>query len=281
LLIPILDLIAPRLRKGGRYIEPFTGGGAVFFALAGAGLLNPIAGSLLNDSNADLMNLYRRIRDQPATLMDVITRDIEKYGLGLPGYLSRRDRFNDDGARHLERAALFLILNKTCYNGLWRVNKAGKFNVSFDGSKSRERRDRSIFDAAHMDALSRALSNAHLFSVDFVAIAERAESGDVVYFDPPYLPASMSADFTAYTANGFGVSDHLILLECVVKLAKRGVHCILSEGDSPALSDVIKAWQGGGWPTLTLQPVEARRSINSVGDRRGLVREWLIYNTNA
>jgi DNA adenine methylase len=157
-----------------------------------------------------------------------------------------------------------IYLNRTCFNGLYRVNKSGGFNVPIGDYTNPE-----ICDADNLLASARALGDAQLVSADFASVTAAVRSGDFVYFDPPYMPTSETADFTSFTRDGFTLADQRRLAECARGLKEHGVHVLLSNADLPV---VRKLYEG-----FEMRVVTARRAINSKGGRRGPVGELLIW----
>jgi DNA adenine methylase len=252
----LLPKILPRLpAKIKTYYEPFLGGGAVFFALASE---NRFEHAILSDANAELVNLYEVIQTAPVALMHT-----------LRSFQSTKDEFAriraDDSAQHprLYRAARTIYLNKAGFNGLYRVNKAGKFNVPWG-----KRENVTFFEEENIIACSMALEQASLNACDFETAVRATKEGDAVYFDPPYVPASSTANFTAYTAHGFKPSDQTGLRDMAKDLVERGVHVLLSNADTPAVRELYEGFR--------IEEVQAPRRVNSKGGKRGNVGELLI-----
>jgi DNA adenine methylase len=200
------------------YHEPFLGGGAVFFALAARGAFRR---AVLGDRNADLIDAYLGVRDDVERVITRLAR--------MPHDRSFYERLRALDPRKLsgaQRAARIIYLNRTCYNGLYRVNRAGQFNVPF-GRYENPR----ILDRENLRAASRALRGAALGAGDFEAVLARARPGDVVYFDPPYVPLSATASFTAYDREAFGPDEQRRLARVLEALRRRGVYAVLSNSD--------------------------------------------------
>jgi DNA adenine methylase len=250
------ELLARVPEFAGRYHEPFAGGAALFFALAEEHRV-----CLLSDSNARLINLYLCVKSR---VEGVISRlRVLEHEHSAETYYAARQVFNDATGGE-DEAALFVYLNKTCFNGLYRVNRSGAFNVPF-GDYARP----TICDAENLRAASRALAGTVLSASDFRASAERATAGDLVYFDPPYVPLSATSSFTAY-AGAFGEAEHRELARVFLDLEMRGVHVMLSNSDTPLARELYADW--------AIERVAARRSINSRADRRGELGEILVCN---
>ena len=237
----------------GRYFEPFLGGGALFFAL------RPARG-VLSDVNREIIDCYTAVRDDVAGLVAAL-RD-HRYESNH--YYAVRDA---DPAKLslVERAARTIFLNKTGFNGLYRVNRSGKFNVPF-GRYSKP----SICDEENLRACSAALADVELLAGDFENAAARARAGDFVYFDPPYVPLSRTAAFTAYAPGGFDLDAQARLADFFGKLAERGVAVLLSNSDVPAIRKLYARYP--------MDSIEATRVINCKATRRGPVRELLVHH---
>ena len=261
--------IADRLREAPlaivRYHEPFLGGGAVFFALREAGLIREAS---LADSNPDLITAYQALRDAPAAVITALGALAQRYR-ALDGpkrglfYYEVRDRRRPRSAAG--KAARLIFLNKTCYNGLYRVNGQGKFNVPH-GRYVRP----TILDAERLRSVSRSLEGADLRVEDFAEACARAQPGDFVYLDPPYQPLSATATFTQYTSADFTFADQQRLRDAFADLTARGVPALLSNSDHP---DIRALYEG-----YALERVPMARNINSNGRGRAPIDELLVSN---
>lgn len=280
----------------GAYRELAVGGGAVFFAFYGEH--RP---AILSDINGHLVELYTCLRDDVEGVVsalrehqDAFREAAEKGNAArldaLAGGRSKaeavtarnapydavfyevRRRFNTPDLTRLERAAHMLTLSKTCNNGLWRVNKSGLFNTSagkqYGTDKSGPLHCPTILDEKNLRAVSSALQGAELVAEDMVSQLDRAERGDFVFIDPPYVPIDETANFTSYTAGGFSDADQVRLAEGVRRAERRGVKVAVANSDTPRTREL---YQG-----LDIQVVHAARSINRDGDGRGLVPEILV-----
>jgi DNA adenine methylase len=242
------------------YYEPFLGGGALFFHLISTDCIQSRQ-AILSDANPFFMSVYEAVRGQLDELLVALSRHAASHE---PGHFSQVRSTLDETTDLLPKAAATLYLNKTCFNGLWRVNKAGRFNVPIGRYVNPDIVQEKNLRAAHL-----ALRHTTLKTVDFQSSTENAKAGDVIYFDPPYVPASKTADFTAYTSERFTAADQTRLRDWALVLAKRGVLVILSNSDTPVVRDLYA--QG-----FTLHPVAARRAINSKADKRGPVGEFIL-----
>ena len=258
-LIPRILAIFPKDYKQKTYHEPFFGGGALFFKI------KPKQGSI-NDVNPRLMNFYRVVRDCPDELIELA----KTYRHGKEEFYRLRDRFNEPGLSDIEDASLLLYLNKTAFNGLYRVNSKGKFNVPFGRYKNP-----LIVDERRISKASKILKNVDVLCTDFTYVIDYSKEGDLCYFDPPYLPVSDTADFTSYSKDGFNFSDQIRLRDTCVRLDKKGVLFVLSNSYVETLVDKYLDVDN-----FRVEVVQANRAINSKGDMRGPVDEILVTNIN-
>ena len=254
-LLPVLLSYVPL--SFANYHEPFLGGGALFFALYRR---QQLSRAFLSDVNAELIDAYRAVKQD----VEAVIRVLEEYPYSKEFYYQLRSL--DPTALPLPtRAARMIYLNKTGYNGLYRVNRAGKFNVPFGRYKNPNYKD---FD--NLRAVSAALQQAQLFCASFEIVLENARPGDFVYFDPPYDPVSKTANFTQYHVNGFGRDDQERLAEVFRELTQRGVFAMLSNADTSFIRSLYKDFY--------VLSVQAPRFINSKGNRRGPQPEVLVIN---
>ena len=252
LLTEILDRLPAKIDT---YYEPFVGGGAVFFALAGQGRFRR---AVLADQNPDLIEVYRALQKEGEEVIRAL-REYKDYN-DEQSYYQIRAQAPRGRAR---RAARFIYLNKTGYNGLYRVNRSGSFNVPFGRYKNPK-----ILDEPALRAASAALEGARLRCADFEHVVCNAAPGDAVYFDPPYLPLSKTANFTAFGRQPFELPAHKRLARVFTESAGRGVHTLLSNSST----DVARGLYAGH----TIDTVQGRRSISCKGHSRGPVDEILV-----
>lgn len=266
-----------RLDREAGYFEPFLGGGAVFFDLAPS--QTPYAS--ISDTNPHLINLYNQVRDDVSPLVQVLTdlqAEREAVGDDRAFFLTVRQAFNlravEENERSLLTAAAFIIINRLGFNGLWRVNRKGLCNVPPGKFKAAV----DIVRADDLRAASLALQNAVITCADYETALERYRplAGDVVYFDPPYIPASATSDFTGYTADGFDMDAQKVLAITARDLVARGVRVILSNSDTDLTREIYRNMIIDGRPAFTLHAVQARRAINCVPGKRGAVGELII-----
>lgn len=250
---------APKDMTG--YVEPFLGGGAVFFALREVGVR---CYALLADTNSDLICAYRAVKRHPEELLERLSR--LSYDRATYERLRKQTHFADD----IERAARVIYLNRTCFNGLWRVNSRGEFNVPF----GRYKRPR-YYDPPRIYKCSRQLSGAIFRVQDFQKSLRQAREGSWVYCDPPYLPISPTSCFTSYTANGFSYDDYKRLFQAIYEAMDRGIRVCLSSSDTPQIHDLLALYI----PFHAFR-ITAPRCISSNASSRKPVSELVICNYN-
>jgi DNA adenine methylase len=267
-----------------RYVEPFVGSGAVFFDLHAAGRLRG-GRAHLADVNADLIGCYRTVRDDADAVIAILAALEEEHrARGAVCYYDVRDRrFNParvalgdrtERGYTAELAAMLIYLNRTGYNGLFRLNRRGLFNVPV-GRYANPR----ICDSDHIRTVAMALSADHV-SLECEAFDQtlaRAAAGDFVYCDPPYAPVSRTANFAHYTADGFTAADQQRLQAAVVDAARRGATVLVSNSSAPEIEASYRA-PAARRAGLRVRRVPARRAINSLAGRRGPIDELVITN---
>ena len=253
----LIEQYEPHLPKkiSGRYFEPFLGGGALFFHL------RPEQ-AVLSDVNEELVNCYLMVRDAPEALIAAV--------------VAHRDRHDEDHyyevranvpSTKLDRAARFIYLNRTCYNGLWRVNSKGGFNVPLGRYK------RPLVSVeAMISSASQALVGKTIEVRPFEQVLDHAKRGDVVYFDPPYQPLSRTSSFTSYSKTSFSEDDQRRLAHVFEALTKKRVKALLSNSDHPLIRRLYASKR------YKVIEISARRSINSKAQHRGPINELLIRN---
>jgi DNA adenine methylase len=263
ILPAILPLIVDPGHRIETYHEPFVGGGAVFFALAalGSGAARPFRKAILADTNAELISCYSTVRSDVEGVLSALRehRDGEEYFYRVRDIVPEKL----EKLTPARRAARTIYLNRNGFNGLFRVNRSGRFNVPF-GKYAQLR----TVSAERLRAASLALRHATLRVCDFEECVAAAGPSDFVYFDPPYVPLSRSSSFTAYGPQGFGEAEQRRLAEVLRRLGRGGVRALLSNSDCPITRGLY-----AGLPTIRVQ---VRRSINSVASGRGGVSELLV-----
>jgi DNA adenine methylase len=280
--------LLPQLRRFvpagfSAYFEPFVGSGALFFDLATERRLACVPVTL-SDNNADLIGTYQALARHPAATIRHLRRLAEEHARGGDDfYYEVRDRrFNvaraerRQGASHgsypVELAAQLLYLNRTCFNGLFRQNAKGDFNVPVGRYANP-----TICDAENLRRVSGLIAqpNIHLVQAPFDWVLERANPGNFVYFDPPYAPVSETAHFRSYTAEGFSPKDQERLQRTAIELAHRGVHVVLSNSVAPQIQRLYESDEARG-AGFVAHRVPARRAINCDGSSRGTIDEFVI-----
>lgn len=250
----LLDELLKRMPQNYNvFFEPFIGGGALYFAVS------PKT-AVIADINDDLVNVYNVVRDHPEELIEA-----------LKGYINDKDFFYEVRAQDssaltpIQRAARLIYLNRTCFNGLYRVNKSGQFNVPFANYKNP-----NIVQAERLLAASSTLSDTKIFNASFEKVLVDAKAGDFIYLDPPYYPKDVYSDFKRYNKEQFYKNDHERLAELYNELSDRGCYVMLSNSDTPFTRELYKKWR--------VDTVYAKRMINSDSSKRGAVTEIIVTN---
>jgi DNA adenine methylase len=243
----------PKVGSYNRYIEPFVGGAAVFFHLQPPN-------SFLFDLNPHLIEVYEIVRDSVEDLLAALTvhRNDRDYFYHIRAQ-------NPSELTPTQRAARFIFLNRTCYNGLYRVNRQDQFNVPFGKYKNP-----TICDEGGLRLASTALQDAQLAVADFEIVLKLAKPCDLIYFDPPYEPLSPTSSFTSYTSGGFTPMDQRRLAEMYRILDRRGCLLMLSNSSAPLIHDLYQDFH--------IHEIKARRAINSNPNGRGIIKELLVTN---
>lgn len=258
----LLDRIEPLIPKCSTYYEPFIGGGAVLFS-------RQPEKAVINDSNQELINVYLTIKEEPEALIEKLNEHKEKNS---EDYFYRiraldRDKKVFEHMTNVERAARSIYLNKTCYNGLFRVNSSGEFNSPWGRYKNPNITNETTINALH-SYFNKA--NIIIKCGDYRVALKGIRKGAFVYLDPPYMPISSSASFTAYTAGGFGEKEQIILKEQCDALNAKGIQFLLSNSSCPFIEDLYKDY--------IIEHVNAKRAINANPEKRGDIREVLVRN---
>lgn len=261
-LIPQIEKQLPE--KFGSYFEPFLGGGALLFHLLSK---NKNLKGYVSDLNSDLILSYVTIRDYLPGLLKSLQKHSDRYFSDSKSYYYSVRESNPSGK--IEKVSRLLFLNRTCFNGLYRVNSKGKFNVPL-GRYSHP----NIIQEENLTSVNQFLNKSKIMikCQDFSSTVEKAKKGDFVYFDPPYQPISKTANFTSYTNGNFGINDLKRLAKVSNELAKKGVNVLLSNSSSKQVRDLFS---DNRWKIIK---IEANRAINSASDKRTGHFELLIKN---
>ena len=245
--------------ESNTYFEPFVGGGAVFFDLLPKH-------AELSDTNRELVMTYNVIKDN----VDGLIKSLKKHIYNKEYYLGVRAQDINE-LSDIDVASRFIFLNRTGFNGMYRVNKNGQFNVPFGRYKNP-----LICDENNLRKVSEALQGITITHQDYKDVLELAKIGDFIYFDPPYYPLNPTSSFTAYTAKGFFEKEQIELRDTFVKLHERGCFVMLSNSDTPFINELYSELEG-----VSINKIIAGRAINSKGSKRGKINEVLVTNYQA
>lgn len=240
------------------YYEPFVGGGAVFFDLLPRK-------AVLSDLNKELITTYKIIKND----IDELIKSLKKHEYEKEYFLKVRAE-NLDKLSDLEIASRFIFLNRTCFNGMYRVNSKGQFNVPFG-----KYTNPTICDEVNLRKVAEVLKDVEIKAGDYKKVLEKARKGDFIYFDPPYYPVSKTASFTSYTKEDFLDKEQVELRDTFLELHKRGCFVMLSNSDTAFINKIYKEIENEG---VRINTVRAGRSINSKGSKRGKINEVLVTN---
>ena len=237
-----------------RYFEPFIGGGAVFF------YLNPEK-AIINDLNEELINLYCNVRDEPQKLMEKLD-DLQENVDDKEFFLDMRSKEPIDS---LEKAVRTVFLNRTCYNGMYRVNSGGKFNVPFGDMGNPK-----LYEKKNIIACSQALKKTTILSGDYKKLNRRIRKNDFVYLDPPYVPLSDTSHFTSYTSEKFGEEQQVELLEFCKKIDKKGGLFMLSNSYNEFTEKLYQDFK--------IDTIKAARNVAAKTSSRTPINELVVTN---
>ncbi|WP_314831504.1 DNA adenine methylase [uncultured Streptococcus sp.] len=245
----------------GRYFEPFVGGGALFFDLAPEQ-------AVINDFNEELINAYRQIKNNPAELINLLIKHKENNSKDY--YLALRSADRDGRISRMtgvERAARILYMLRVDFNGLYRVNSKNQFNVPYGRYKNPK-----IVDVDLLYQISEYLNenDVEILQTDFAEAVKDAQTGDFVYFDPPYIPLNETSSFTSYTHEGFSYEEQVRLRDTFKELTERGVYAMLSNSSSPLVEELYK--------DFNIYFVEAQRTNGAKSSSRGKISEIIVTN---
>lgn len=253
----MFELLKNMPKTYNRYFEPFIGGGALFFELQPEN-------AYISDVNEELTNLYSIIKNNPNELIE----DLKKHEVSKEYFLQIRSVDRDNKYKKLndiQRASRFIYLNRTCFNGLYRVNSQGQFNVPFGHYKNPR-----IVDEHNLLNCSKLLQKIEIKNTDFSEILNHVKKGDFVYFDPPYVPLNDTSSFTSYTKDGFDIDMQFKLRDVCYELDSMGVKFLLSNSDTPLVNELYENYN--------IKKVFASRAINANANGRGKITEVLVRN---
>jgi len=280
----LLDSITAKYPTGlgteiNRYCEPFVGGGAVLFDVLATFSLKEI---LINDINVELINAYETVRDDNDALIRQLYLIQQEYiskeaNQRKEYYYSKRELFNNlktsgNKSKNIEKAALFIFLNKTCFNGLFRVNSKGLFNVPMGDSKNP-----LICDADNLKSVSVSLKKVSMKCGDYAECLSFINDKTFVYIDPPYRPLTQTASFNSYNENQFNDDEQIRLGKFVNRICTLGAKVLVSNSD-PKNTDKNDLFFDNIYSEYNIERISARRMINSNGSNRGSISELLISN---
>lgn len=262
-LIPELVKLFPK--KFNNYFEPFVGGGALFYEVKQK---NNIAFSSINDINKKLMIAYKQIQKNPKKLI-IFLKNIEieykKLSLKEQGkyFYDIREKYNKENLDDITTAGYLIFLNKTCFNGMYRENSKGEYNIPFGDQKNP-----TICDEKNILNVSKCLENTEITTLSFEESVKNCKKGDFIYFDPPYYPINITSSFTSYHKNTFGPDEQKKLRDVFTTLVKKGCFVMLSNSNTDFIRELYKDFD--------INELYAARSINSNGNKRGKIKEIVI-----
>ncbi|MFI3300729.1 MAG: DNA adenine methylase [Candidatus Gastranaerophilales bacterium] len=253
----MFELLRNMPENYNRYFEPFIGGGALFFELQPEN-------AYISDVNNELINLYSVVKNN----VEELIKDLEKHEISKEYFLDIRKIDRLEGYKNwtdIQKASRFVFLNRTCFNGLYRVNLQGQFNVPFGNYKNPR-----VIDRENLYNCSNLLQKTEIKNADFTDILKHVQKNDFVYFDPPYVPLNETSSFTSYTKDGFDIDMQFKLKALCDELDTRGVKFMLSNSDTKLVNELYKNYN--------IKKVFASRNINANGAGRGKITEVLVRN---
>jgi DNA adenine methylase len=264
-LVPELVEMFPK--KFNNYFEPFVGGGALFYEVIQK---YNVGFSSINDINKKLIIAYKQIKQNPKKLISLLkTIDDEYKKLSLEEkekyFYSIRKKYNEETIDDKTTASYLIFLNKTCFNGMYRENSKGQYNIPFGDQKNP-----NICDKENILGVSKCLKNTEITDYSFEESVKKCKKNDLIYFDPPYYPVNATSSFTAYSKSSFGEIEQKKLKEVFTDLANRGCFVMLSNSHTPFIKELYKDFH--------INYRYAARSINSKGDKRGKIKEVVVTN---
>jgi DNA adenine methylase len=264
-LVPELEKYFPK--KITRYFEPFIGGGAVFYEVIKS---NNLEFSLVNDINKKLITTYQQIKTRPNELISNLEKLEKEYKKKTEEereifFYLIRDKYNKEKLEDSDISAYLIFLNKTCFNGMYRENSKGEYNVPFG-----DQRNPTICDKENLLVVSECLKNTKITNLSFEESIEDCKKGDFIYFDPPYYPINGTSKFTSYSKDNFGQNEQIRLRDVFKKLSDKGCLVMLSNSNTEFIKDLYKDFK--------INFIDAARSINSKGKKRGKIKEIVVTN---
>lgn len=264
-LIPELKKYFPK--KITRYFEPFVGGGAVFYEIVQN---NNLEFSGINDINQKLMTTYQQIKSKPNELISILEKLEKDYKRKTEEerkdfFYAVREKYNKDKLNDLDIATYLVYLNKTCFNGMYRENSKGGYNVPFGDQKNP-----TICDKENLLAASECLKNTKITNLSFEESIKDCRKGDFIYFDPPYYPINGTSKFTSYSKDNFDQNEQIKLRDVFKQLSDKGCLVMLSNSNTEFIKNLYKDFK--------INFIDAARSINSKGNGRGKIKEVVITN---
>jgi len=262
-LVPELVEMFPK--KFNNYFEPFVGGGALFYEVIQK---YKVGFSSINDINKKLITAYVQIKQNPKELI-LLLKEIDKEYKKLlleeqrNYFNSTRKKYNEGNIDDTTTAAYLIFLNKTCFNGMYRENSKGEYNIPFGDQKNP-----NICDEENILAVSKCLKNTEITNYSFEDSVKKCKKGDLIYFDPPYYPINATSSFTGYSKSSFGEIEQKKLKDVFIDLANRGCFVMLSNSHTPFIEKLYKEFH--------VNYRYAARSINSKGDKRGKIEEVVV-----
>ena len=247
----------------GTYIEPFIGGAAMFLHVAPSK-------AVIADLNSRLFGFYLQVKSNPSQLYAGIKEIADEFNSTNESnkkdyYLTLRTRYNQSTEESFESAILLYALNKLCFNGLYRENSKGGFNVPFG-----QKKQLSYINEEELLSVSSVLAETLILNADFETTIDRAKQGDFIYLDPPYIPIDATSSFTSYHSNGFGISEQERLASVMLRLEKAGIKAMCSNSDTPLTREIFQK--------LNIQAIQAPRMVSAKASGRGTVSELVITN---
>ena len=247
----------------GTYIEPFIGGGAMFLHAA------PTR-AVVADLNSRLYGFYLQVKANPEILYSGIVEIADQFNAAEESekkdfYLSLRIKYNESAVDSFESATLLYALNKLCFNGLYRENSKGGFNVPFG-----QKKQLPYINGEDLRSVSKVLAETMILNEDFETTIGKAVQGDFVYLDPPYIPIDATSSFTSYHSNGFGIGEQERLASAILKMKSAGINAMCSNSDTPLTREIYKG--------LNIEAIQAPRMVSAKASGRGSVSELVITN---